>query len=316
MNQPTTAFSVTRRGYDPTEVDRTVQELTTRAAEARRRVDELEAQVQELAESRDQGAAAPVSFAHLGERVGQILTLAEQEARELRERTRADAEAGQKDAEAAAQSERDDADRYADMRRSEADTQSAQILEGARRAADERLDAAERDAATRLHEAEGIYEDQRAKAAKASADFETTLARRRKAAEDEFAQQMDDARTRLAELEAHIEHSRAEADAERAEASRETRRVLEEAQRQAETLVSEAKATAARVRADSDRELAAASQRRDAINAQLANVRQMLTALTGVVPASFADPATMTDVDPAEDAAPEDAEQRHDHHSA
>jgi hypothetical protein len=35
------------------------------------------------------------------------------------------------------------------------------------------------------------------------------------------------------------------------------------------------------VRADSERELSAASQRRDSINAQLANVRQMLATLTG-----------------------------------
>jgi hypothetical protein len=42
------------------------------------------------------------------------------------------------------------------------------------------------------------------------------------------------------------------------------------------------------VRADSERELAAASQRRDSINAQLANVRQMLATLTGG--AAVADP--------------------------
>ena len=35
------------------------------------------------------------------------------------------------------------------------------------------------------------------------------------------------------------------------------------------------------MRADSERELAAASQRRDSINAQLSNVRQMLATLTG-----------------------------------
>ena len=47
-------------------------------------------------------------------------------------------------------------------------------------------------------------------------------------------------------------------------------------------------ATADRVRADSDRELAAASQRRDSINAQLSNVRQMLQTLSG---AAVAGPA-------------------------
>ena len=79
---------------------------------------------------------------------------------------------------------------------------------------------------------------------------------------------------------------RSEGETERADVTRESNRLLAEAQEQAEALVADAKGTAARVRADSDRELAAASQRRDAINQQLANVRQMLSALTGAVPAA------------------------------
>ncbi|MGA9750116.1 MAG: hypothetical protein WBQ50_21905, partial [Nocardioides sp.] len=39
----------------------------------------------------------------------------------------------------------------------------------------------------------------------------------------------------------------------------------------------------------SDRELAAATQRRDSINAQLANVRQMLVTLTGSAPVALMD---------------------------
>ncbi len=45
--------------------------------------------------------------------------------------------------------------------------------------------------------------------------------------------------------------------------------------------MSEAQARVARIRSESERELAAASARRDSINAQLANVRQMLQTLTG-----------------------------------
>jgi hypothetical protein len=63
-------------------------------------------------------------------------------------------------------------------------------------------------------------------------------------------------------------------------------------------LVKEARSTADRVRADSDRELAAASQRRDSINAQLSNVRQMLQTLSG---AAIAAPALDGDLDEPED---------------
>ena len=84
---------------------------------------------------------------HLGERVGQILSLAEEEPRELRERAQAEAEETRKLADQAAVSIRDEADQYADQRRRDADTEAAQILADARRAADEERDAAERDAA-------------------------------------------------------------------------------------------------------------------------------------------------------------------------
>ena len=64
----------------------------------------------------------------------------------------------------------------------------------------------------------------------------------------------------------------------------------------------EARSTADRVRADSDRELAAASQRRDSINAQLSNVRQMLQTLSG---AAVAAPALDVELDEPEDATTE-----------
>ena len=53
------------------------------------------------------------------------------------------------------------------------------------------------------------------------------------------------------------------------------------AKREAEDLVAEARTKAERIRRDSDRELAAVTQRRDSITAQLANVRQMLATLGG-----------------------------------
>jgi hypothetical protein len=58
-------------------------------------------------------------------------------------------------------------------------------------------------------------------------------------------------------------------------------------------VISKAQAKAARVRAESERELSAATHRRDSINAQLANVRQMLATLSGTSPAALAE---LTDV--------------------
>ena len=143
------------------------------------------------------------------------------------------------------------------------------MLEDARRSADERLDVAERDAAARLQEAEAVYETQRAKAAKAAADFETTLATRRQKAEAGVHPADGGGPGAPRGAARHIEDSRAEAEAAQAEAARESRRLIDDAEQQAATIVGDAKVVAARIRAESERELAAATQRRDSINAQL-----------------------------------------------
>ena len=116
------------------------------------------------------------------------------------------------------------------------------------------------------------------------------------------------ARQRHADLEALIERQRADADTELAESTRRAARLVEEAEQKASTILADAKTAAARVRADSDRELAAATQRRDSINAQLANVRQMLVTLTGSAPVAFMDdpePVEATTDDPAPAEAPD-----------
>ena len=71
------------------------------------------------------------------------------------------------------------------------------------------------------------------------------------------------------------------ADIMKAAAEKEVRRTLSSANEEAESILRDARATAERIRLDSERELAAATQRRDSINAQLVNVRQMLATLSG-----------------------------------
>jgi hypothetical protein len=57
--------------------------------------------------------------------------------------------------------------------------------------------------------------------------------------------------------------------------------------------VAQAKVQAERIRTESERELSASTQRRDSINAQLTNVRQMLATLTGAaLPDPIADEQT------------------------
>lgn len=215
---PEEMFTTVRRGYDPAEVERAVTQAQGEVAELRRRLEAAEAAAEsaraEAATSREalvsreaQEPEAP-TYAHLGERVGQILSLAEAEAAEIRDRVVGEVEALRKDARAQAE-----------------------------------LDAM-------------------------------------------------------------------------------TARMLAEAEERSTTMVADARATADRVRAESERELAAAAQRRDSINAQLSNVRQMLATLSGTsvpgvgmaqpesTPEPTPEPVTEAEVVEAQEAAAEAPEER------
>jgi chromosome segregation ATPase len=136
-------------------------------------------------------------------------------------------------------------------------------------------------AIARSGEAEALYEEQRARAAKAAADFEQTLADRRAKAEAEFQERAEVAEKELDAARNRVAKLRAEGDQLQAEAQRRAQQLQADAERKAEQIVADAMERADRIRAESDRELAAATQRRNAINAQLANVRQMLATLSG-----------------------------------
>lgn len=295
-----TQFRAVLRGYDPAQVDQVVAELTAAAEAARQEAatysvqaskleaghGELRAELvakesalAKLAEA-NRTAAAP-SFAGLGDRVGQILTLADEESKQLRASAAAETAALRAKAEAEALDTREAADRYAEDVRSKADAESARILEDAKRKADEILDHADRESSARREEAEAVYEHQRAKAAESAAEFETTLASRRDKAAAEFASAMSQQEASLVAVQDRAAALSSESDRAHQAAQAEAARLLEAARAEASGLVSAARDQAERIKRDSDRELAAATARRDSITAQLTNVRQMLATLGG-----------------------------------
>ena len=143
------------------------------------------------------------------------------------------------------------------------------------------IDHADREAATRREEAEAVYESQQARAAQAAADFERTLADRRDAAAADFAVAMSQREDQLRAADENLRASENEALRIVSDAGSQAEAMRAKAEREAEELVGEARAKAERIRRDSERELAAVSQRRDSITAQLSNVRQMLATLGG-----------------------------------
>jgi cell division septum initiation protein DivIVA len=289
------------RGYEPSEVDKAVGDLQEALEAAKREaagntdeLSRLQASVvqlkQEVVQHRARAAAAEAEHAHstaaptyadLGDRIGSILTLAEEEAKSLRDKAVRDAEKLTSETAAEADRVRADADNYARDVTSRADAEVAKIVANAQRQADEIVDAADREATARRQEAEAVFENQRAKSAAASADFEKTLADRRDKAAAEFAAQAQANEEATARAEDYRTSVLRDADRIKAEAESQAEALLKSANAEAARIAEQAREAAEKIRRESDRELQAATSRRDAITAQLTNVRQMLATLGG-----------------------------------
>jgi chromosome segregation ATPase len=293
-------FDIVLRGYERRQVDEHLAVTTAERRAAAGRVGGLERRVEELTvEFRDaqkRGGEVEPSYAGLGARVEKILRLAEEEATELRAEAVGQAEQVRRAAETAAAQVRAQAEQDGRARREQARQEAAKLLEQARKqAAQVRAEAAD-EATAKRDEAEGVLEAARAMAAQAAAEFEMSLANRRAHAERDLATRQEAAERHLSETSDQADQLRLEAQKLRDQTERRSRQQLETAQRQAEDLVAEARAKADRARRDAGRELAALTHRRDSINAQLSNVRQMLATLTGAaVPG--ADPTTVAALD-------------------
>lgn len=283
-------FDLVRRGYAPAQVDQTMTQIVNDLGAMRRELDnersrrvqqteQLEALHSERALMDPTGTG---SYRGLGERVEQIFRLAEEEARAARDSALAAADEHRRGAHEETAAARQDADTYATERRGAAEADATRIVEEAQRAADTVLEEAEQAASARREEAEGIFELNRAKAAQAAADFETTLADRRAQAERAHTERLTAAETTLQDSQQRSDAMTAEADAIRAEAESKAQQTIDAATAQAEQMLVDARANTQRISDDAERELADLTQRRDTINEQLANVRRMLATLTGV----------------------------------
>jgi DivIVA domain-containing protein len=353
MSDYNVSFRSVLRGYDQEQVDQHMNELAQAAAKSWQEATEHTRQINELMAANAQlkselenlseraraleeaqvEAAAP-TYTGLGERIGTVLTLVDNEVNELRIRAQAGAANNRALAEEEALAIRQDAHNYAreyarETRSAtedettqildEARQQAEDILEGARQQAeslreDARQDAeslrgeaerqararedADRQAMARREEAEAQYEQTRARAAAAAVDFETTLAARREASAAEFAAEVAAAEQQLSTIRQRSEQARRDSERAQQEAASKITQQLEQATSRAHALLTEAKAKAERIRDGSERELAAASARRDSIKAEIANARHDLAALggpTGIDPRLLEVPAADQD---------------------
>jgi cell division septum initiation protein DivIVA len=321
VSQPSYEFRTVMRGFEPTEVERALQELWSKVEEnksaatqaladndgLRRQLSALsdqsridQVQIRQLQEELSQ--LETPSASGITERAAKILKLAEEEADEILSKAKAQAASTEADADAYAEQTRKASDLRAAEVSDKAVSEGARVIEDANQKADEILDTATREAITRREEAEAIFERQRARAAAAAADFEKTLAARRDEAAADFGSQMSAYEQALTAAEQRHSAMRAESDRMLAEAKEDAQTMLRAAREDAAQKLDDARLAAERVRKESERELLAATARREAVTAQLTNVRQMIAALgagplldvmgddddlpSGVVPAS------------------------------
>ena len=293
-------FRTVLRGYDPSEVDRRIEDLRqaleqarTEAADRTVEVAQLQASPERLGddvrshkvrlaelEEEAKKVGSP-TFEGLGERIGSMLALADEEATFLRQSADEDALRLRDMAKNEADEVRLAAERYAADTRSAAEADAARVVEKARQLADALLDDADRQATARREEGEAFFESQRAKASAAAADFEATLGERRERASAEFAVLMDEQQRALDDAQVRSAALLSDAESDRRRAREEAEGLLVRARAEAEEVVAAAREQAERIRRDSERELAAVTAQRDAITAQLGNVRTMLATVGG-----------------------------------
>jgi len=293
MNETPPAFDIVLRGYERRQVDEHLATLVNERLTADRRASDLEKQVTRLRTEVEKGKneSTEPTYAGLGARVEKILRLAEEEARDVAAEAKAAGERERAQAAEDAKQTRALADEEAKRRVAEGEKNAERLLEQSRKQAQQIRTEATDEAAAKLAQAESVVEEARAKAAQIATEVEAKLAKRREQAERDLVSRTEVAERRLMETGEKADQLRLESQKMRDDAERRAKQLLEAARREAEDLVADARAKAERQRMESERELAALTHRRDSINAQLSNVREMLATLTGSAAALVHDAA-------------------------
>ena len=265
MSSSTSSFRTVMRGYDPAEVDAHIATLKEHAKELRHQISEVEDRLKAVTEP---------NFTHLGDRVGQILALAEEEAAELRKKARKEADATRQDAADAARRLRKEADTYSTTTRTEADEYAAVT----RAEAEQHSHVTRADADQYADTTRAAAEAEAAKIVQAARDEAAAV---QAAAEKDLADVRAEHERAVTEIERDLAARRATVEEIRVKTDRIERERTEEARRQALAIVTQAKDGAAGIRVQAEHDLAELQHRHDSLNAQLMNVRRVLAAMTG-----------------------------------
>ncbi|WP_329567011.1 hypothetical protein [Kitasatospora sp. NBC_01266] len=283
---PSYGFTAARKGYAPEQVDRALGALTAQRDHAWHRLSQLGAQIRELetalAAARQAAAEAPEpDYSTLSEQAGDLMAIAENETRQIREKAErfstqtrdAVAEAGRtRQSEAAA---------YATATRAEAD-EAARRTEVSTRAAAEKLRTdAEQDARACRDAATAESARIRVAAAEAGERAEAKLAELRRDADERFAAEEAAAAAEDAKISLAAEHRLKEAEQHRETTLGVVKQIDTDAQAKADQLIETARREAEQINARTAAERAEFDKRLETVQTHLDHIKGTLASLTG-----------------------------------
>ena len=251
-------------------------------------------------------------YSTLGPRISQILTLAEEEAAALRSTAQDEAEELRRVTHEQTTRLRERTEAECTRTTEEARAEATALVAGAKDEAAAILEHAQQESRVRREEASARHEEAVARSAQLVGEVERDLAARREAVLSELEGQRTTQAERQAAAEARIEATEAEADTIAERARTRADEVLARARREADTLLSEARARVERIRRDGEREIAALTERREAVSSQLAHLRGLLGAVGGSeeVPAPDDAPHEAANAEPSQGEDPQAARER------
>ena len=283
----TPSFRQVMRGYDPAEVDMKVQDLVVGLNQAQNEIERLREQlgvhqgrIVELETASAQ--VADPSLVDLGERSQRIFQMLDDEVRQIRANSVAEAERLTRLTAQEAAATRQEAEDYALSTRTQGEQDATRRLMEAQAKANEILAAADKAAQVKADEAQAAYDQHRSRIAALANDFEQSMSERREKSELEFAIRMKEQEMALASAEQRQIEIENEAEYYRQAKQTEADSILNDARASARNIVQQAEMSAEQTRREANRDLKAAMARKDAITAQMASLRQILSSSLGV----------------------------------
>ncbi|TQF03685.1 hypothetical protein E6W39_17420 [Kitasatospora acidiphila] len=283
---PSYGFTAARRGYAPEQVDRALAALTAQRDAAWQRLSQLGARIRDLETAleaaRQEAAEAPApDYTALSEQAADLMAIAENEARNIRDKSERFAEDTRDDTYQAGQAAQKSAEEFATTTRAEADQAARRTDERSRAEAERLRGEADRDARAIRDTATAEAAKLRVAAAEAGERAETKLAELRREADERFAAEEAAAQAADGKSSALAEQRLKESEQHREATIGMVKQIDTEAQARADQLVEQARREAERINTASAEEQAAFEERLATVQTHLDTIKGTLASLTG-----------------------------------